>query len=82
MIFQKGEIVMEETAARRAAEALFNEHKTGSGRHGTANDIAVVWPSDRPPLIVTTYLTGSNLEMGGQNEIIARIGGAIGDAFG
>ena len=56
--------------------------KTGSGRHGTANDIAVVWPSDRPPLIVTTYLTGSNLEMGGQNEIIARIGGAIGDAFG
>ena len=56
--------------------------KTGSGRHGTANDVAVVWPSDRPPLIVTTYLTGSNLEMGGQNEIIARIGGAIGDAFG
>jgi beta-lactamase class A len=56
--------------------------KTGSGRNGTANDIAVVWPSDRPPLIVTVYLTGSKLEMGGQNEIIARVGGAIGDAFG
>jgi beta-lactamase class A len=56
--------------------------KTGSGGHGTANDIAVVWPSDRPPLIVTAYLTGSSLEMGSQNEIIARIGGAIGDAFG
>jgi len=56
--------------------------KTGAGRHGTNNDIAVVWPSDRPPLIVTVYLTGSNLEMGAQNEIIARIGGAIGDAFG
>jgi beta-lactamase class A len=56
--------------------------KTGSGRNGTANDIAVVWPSDRPPLIVTAYLTGSKLEIGGQNEIIARVGGAIGDAFG
>jgi beta-lactamase class A len=56
--------------------------KTGTGRHGSNNDVAIVWPSDRPPLIVACYLTGATLEMGGQNEIIASIGRAIGDAFG
>jgi beta-lactamase class A len=56
--------------------------KTGAGRHGTNNDVAVVWPSDRPPLIVACYLTAATLEMGGQNEIIASIGRSVGVAFG
>jgi beta-lactamase class A len=56
--------------------------KTGTGRHGTNNDVAAVWPSDRLPLIVACYLTGATLEMGGQNEIIASIGRSVGVAFG
>ena len=56
--------------------------KTGAGRNGTNNDVAIVWPTDRPPLIVTVYLTGSHLEMGQQNEIIASIGSAVGATFG
>ena len=56
--------------------------KTGAGRNGTNNDVAIVWPADRPPLIVTVYLTGSKLEMGEQNEITASIGRAIATAFG
>lgn len=32
--------------------------KTGSGP-GTSNDVAVIWPPDRAPLLVATYLTGS-----------------------
>jgi len=56
--------------------------KTGAGRLGTNNDVAVVWPTNRPPLIIACYLTGSTLEMGAQNEIIASIGRAIGAAFG
>jgi hypothetical protein len=33
-------------------------------------------------LIVACYLTGSTLEMGAQNEIIASIGRTVGAAFG
>ena len=56
--------------------------KTGTGRRGTNNDVAIVSPPDRQPLIVTVYLTGASLDMGGQNEIVASIGRAVGDAFG
>jgi beta-lactamase class A len=56
--------------------------KTGTGGLGTNNDVAIVWPANRPPLIIGCYLTGSTLEMAGQNEIIASIGRAIGAAFG
>ncbi|WP_407263687.1 serine hydrolase [Klebsiella pneumoniae] len=31
--------------------------KTGSGGYGTTNDIAVIWPKDRAPLILVTYFT-------------------------
>lgn len=33
--------------------------KTGTGRRGTMNDVAIVWPSGRPPFLVAAYLTGS-----------------------
>lgn len=56
--------------------------KTGTGRLGTSNDVAIVWPTNRPPLIITCYLTGSTLEAAAQNEIIASIGRAVGAAFG
>jgi beta-lactamase class A len=56
--------------------------KTGTGRLGTNNDVAIAWPASRPPLIIACYLTGATLELGAQNEIIASIGRAIGTAFG
>jgi beta-lactamase class A len=56
--------------------------KTGTGRLGTSNDLAIVWPTSRPPLIIACYLTGSTLEAGAQNEIIASIGRTVGAAFG
>jgi beta-lactamase class A len=31
--------------------------KTGSGMHGSTNDVAIVWPPGRKPLLVTSYLT-------------------------
>ncbi|TDR77881.1 class A beta-lactamase [Paludibacterium purpuratum] len=31
--------------------------KTGSGAYGTTNDIAVIWPTGRAPLILVTYFT-------------------------
>ena len=32
-------------------------HKTGTGDHGSTNDIAILWPPGRAPLLVTAYLT-------------------------
>ena len=34
--------------------------KTGSGDHGTANTIAILWPPDRPPIIAAVYYTESS----------------------
>ena len=31
--------------------------KTGSGGHGSSNDVAVIWPDGRPPVIIASYLT-------------------------
>jgi beta-lactamase class A len=51
--------------------------KTGSwgdGKIGTTNDIAVAWPrSERPPLLITTYLSRSTLDDEGRNAVIAEV---------
>jgi beta-lactamase class A len=49
-------------------------HKTGSGERGTSNDIAVVWPAGRKPVLITTYLTGSPATPGERDAVIAQCG--------
>lgn len=56
--------------------------KTGTGGRGTANDIAVLWPPQRAPLIVTVYLTGATVSRDQQNKIIADVGAEVVRAFG
>jgi beta-lactamase class A len=56
--------------------------KTGSGEHNTANDVAIVWPPERSPLIVAVYLTGASLDPNGRNDVIASVGREVGKAFG
>ena len=51
--------------------------KTGSGEHGTTNDIAILWPPHRMPLLVTAYLTQSTLDDNGRNAILADVGRAV-----
>jgi beta-lactamase class A len=55
--------------------------KTGAGDHGTTNDVAILWPPGRPPLIVAVYLTGAALDPNGRNEVIAAVGREIGNGF-
>lgn len=55
--------------------------KTGTGDNGTANDVAVFWPPQRAPLIVTVYLTGATVARDQQNKIMADIGAAVADAM-
>jgi beta-lactamase class A len=48
--------------------------KTGSGDHGTTNDVAVVWPPNRPPIIIAAYYTGSNGSSDAQKAVLADAG--------
>jgi beta-lactamase class A len=47
--------------------------KTGTGDHGTTNDIAILWPPARAPLLVTSYLTGTALSSDDRDAIHARL---------
>ena len=52
-------------------------NKTGTGEDGTYNDVAVVWPPRRKPVIVASYLTGSRLEADAANAIHAQVARAL-----
>jgi beta-lactamase class A len=56
-------------------------HKTGTGMHGTTNDVGIVWPPGRAPLIVVAYLNGSSLDFPKREAVLARVGKAIGAAL-
>jgi beta-lactamase class A len=47
--------------------------KTGSGDHGTANDIAIIWPPKRKPILVAVYLTETTVTPDQQNAAIAEV---------
>lgn len=50
--------------------------KTGSwgdSKGGTTNDIGVIWPPGRPPLLITAYLGGSTLPADQRNAVIAEV---------
>jgi beta-lactamase class A len=55
--------------------------KTGSGDHGTANTIAILWPPDRPPIIAAVYYTESSEPMDARNAIHKEIGALIAETF-
>jgi beta-lactamase class A len=48
--------------------------KTGTGEHGTANDVAIVWPPQRSPIVVAAYLTGSTVTAAAKNAVLADVG--------
>ena len=55
--------------------------KTGSGDHGTANTIAIVWPPGRSPIIAAVYFTGSSAPIDVRNAIHKEIGALIAETF-
>jgi beta-lactamase class A len=44
--------------------------KTGSGEYGTANDIAVVWPPNRKPVVIAIYTTQNNKDAAPRSDVI------------
>ena len=53
--------------------------KSGGGDHGTRNDIAIIWPPRRKPVLVTAYLTECALPDDGRDAILAELGKAVAD---
>lgn len=55
--------------------------KTGSGGHGSNNDVAVVWPEGRPAVIVASYLTETSGSDEQRNAAHAAVGRAVAAAL-
>lgn len=51
--------------------------RTGSGGQGTTNDVAVVWPPHRVPLVVCAFLTGTAAKPAARDAILADVGRAV-----
>ncbi|NIJ19725.1 beta-lactamase class A [Sphingomonas naasensis] len=56
--------------------------KTGTGGHGTDNQVAVLWRPRGAPLVVASYFTGSTLPQGQTRPLHAQVGRAIVAALG
>ncbi|HEX2552601.1 MAG TPA: class A beta-lactamase [Microvirga sp.] len=47
--------------------------KTGTGHNGTANDVGVIWPPRRKPLVVSVYITQTKAPLAERNTAIAEV---------
>ncbi len=48
--------------------------KTGSGAHGESNDVAILWPPRRQPILVTAYYAGSSADSKQRSAVLAAVG--------
>jgi beta-lactamase class A len=51
--------------------------KTGAGGNGATNDIAVIWPPGRGPIVVTAYFAESPASPDDRNIVLAQVGRLI-----
>ncbi|KZM49478.1 class A beta-lactamase [Labrenzia sp. OB1] len=51
--------------------------KTGAGANGSRNNIAVIWPEGRKPVVIAVYITGTTASLEARNSAIAEIGAAL-----
>jgi beta-lactamase class A len=55
--------------------------KTGNGDHATLNDIGVMYPPNRAPIIVTAYYTGSPASSDIRHEVLAEVGRIVSNTY-
>ena len=55
--------------------------KTGAGSYGTVNDIAVLWPPGKAPIVLAVYLTQPGKDDDIRPEILGRAAKIVIDAF-
>jgi beta-lactamase class A len=62
-------------------QGWFIADRSGAGGNGSRGITAMLWSSERQPLIISIYLTETELEMAVRNEIIVEIGKLIFDEY-
>jgi beta-lactamase class A len=71
-------VLASQTGAQRlraGVPAVWREgDKTGTGDHGTANDVAIFWPPARAPIVVAAYATGMTVSSTAQEAVLAAVG--------
>jgi beta-lactamase class A len=55
--------------------------KTGAGERGSTNDIGIVWPPNRAPVLIAVYLTETSAPADKRNAAIAAVGRAVATAI-
>lgn len=55
--------------------------KTGTGAYGTTNDIAVIWPPNKPPVSLAIYFTQHTADATARNDVIADAARIVADAI-
>ncbi len=55
--------------------------RNATGANDTRNDIAILWPPRRAPLLVTAYLTSATLAEGERDAALARVGRIVSAAL-
>jgi beta-lactamase class A len=55
--------------------------KTGSADHGTRNDVAVIWPPQRAPIVLVVFTDRTGKEASYDNKLIAEATKAVVTAF-
>ena len=55
--------------------------KTGHGRNGSTNDIAIGWPTNRQPILITAYFVESAAPAADCSAAIAEVGRLVGGEF-
>ena len=56
--------------------------KTGTCNSVTANDVAIVWPPERKPILIAAYLAEAEADRDAQNAALADVGRAVAAALG
>jgi len=51
--------------------------KTGAGGNGSRNNIAVIWPEGRKPVVIAIYITQTEASFEARNKAIAELGTAL-----
>jgi beta-lactamase class A len=55
--------------------------KTGAGDYGTVNDIGIIWPPSRPPVVLSVYLTQPNKDDKARGDIHGEVAKVVIEAF-
>jgi beta-lactamase class A len=56
--------------------------KTGNGANGAANDIAIAWPPGRRPILIASYISGTEVGEAARHAAHAAVGRIVATAFG